>query len=585
MLPRNKAPLFPLLPQPLMPHAYSLPHQVFCAALLLAPTGAVLAQAPVITSIIPLANARAAARNRSVTVSFSQPLTTASAGGLKVFSSQRGGLRSRGATPAVVNGNALGFTPTAYDFLPGETVQYTVTTAAASSGGTLAQARVGQFTAAAGGTGVGAFTSSFQVTNASNNSTYDSVIGDIDGDGDLDLVTATSGALGIRLNTGMGLLGNVQNVSPGIGTPASVAMGDVDGDGDLDMVVGNFFFSEAIVLVNNGLGAFTSGRPFLTGGGDVKSVSLGDMDGDGDLDLLTSGNSGSGIQLNNGAGLFASPVNIPTPRFAVDIVTGDIDGDGDLDMLTANDSGGGVTGTVSIRRNNGFGTFSGTVDLPVGQSPRKVALGDVDGDGDVDLLVANSFSRTVSIRLNDGSGTFTGNQDVSTNGASGLVVGDVDGDGDLDLLAGEGSPLSIRFNDGSGTFSGSQSVSIGRGIGNGNLVQGDLDGDGDLDFVIIDDSNNSTIGVYLNGGTGPLATAAGYAAPVLTLFPNPAHGAATLTGATPNAPLAVLDALGRVLLTATADAAGTARLILPTKLPDGMYLVRIDEQTRRLIVK
>ncbi|OGX86530.1 hypothetical protein BEN47_12800 [Hymenobacter lapidarius] len=570
-----------------MRHSYRCLYQVFCTALLLAPPSVALAQAPVITSIIPMANARAAARNTPLTVSFSQPLAAASVGALKVFSSQRGGLRTRGATPAVVSGNALSFAPTAYDFRPGETVQYTVTTAAASSGGALAQGRVGQFTAAVGGTGAGTFASSFQVTNASGNAIYDSVVGDIDGDGDLDLVTAnfSSGTLGIRLNTGMGLLGNMQNIRPNIGNAASIAMGDVDGDGDLDMVVGNFFFSEASVLVNNGLGAFISGQPFLTSGGDVKSVALGDMDGDGDLDLLTSGNSGSGIQLNNGAGFFASPVNIPTARFAVDIATGDLDGDGDLDLLTANGFGGGIAGTVSIRLNNGFGTFSGAVDLPVGQDPQKVALGDVDGDGDLDLLVANSFSRTVSIRLNDGSGTFTGNQDVSTNGATGLVVGDVDGDGDLDLLAGEGSPLSIRLNDGSGTFGGSQSVNIGRGIGNGNLVQGDLDGDGDLDFIIIDSFSNSTIGVYLNGGIGPLATTAGHSPAALTLSPNPAHGAATLTGAAPKAPLAVLDALGRVLLTATADAAGTARLALPEGLPAGVYVVRCGEAVRRLAVE
>jgi hypothetical protein len=69
------------------------------------------------------------------------------------------------------------------------------------------------------------------------------------------------------------------------------------------------------------------------------------------------------------------------------------------------------------------------------------------------------------------------------------------------------------------------------------------------------------------------------------LVPNPAHGAATLTGAAPNALLTLFDSLGRVLLTAVADAAGTAHLALPGELPAGVYLVRCGEQVRRLVVE
>ncbi|WP_414653886.1 Ig-like domain-containing protein, partial [Hymenobacter sp.] len=140
-----------------MPHSYSPAQWTLRIFLLLAPSGAALAQAPVITSVVPLANARAAACTSPLTVSFSQPLTAASVGALKVFSSQKGGLRSRSTTPASVSGSTLSFTPSASAFMPGETVQYTVTTAAGNSGGTLARPRVAQFTTAAGGTGIGAF--------------------------------------------------------------------------------------------------------------------------------------------------------------------------------------------------------------------------------------------------------------------------------------------------------------------------------------------------------------------------------------------------------------------------------------------
>jgi hypothetical protein len=95
----------------------------------------------------------------------------------------------------------------------------------------------------------------------------------------------------------------------------------------------------------------------------------------------------------------------------------------------------------------------------------------------------------------------------------------------------------------------------------------------------------NTVSIRLNGGTGPLATAASHSLAAVALFPNPAHGAATLTGAAPNASLTVLDALGRVLLTATADATGAAQLVLPEGLSAGVYLVHSGGQVHRLVVE
>jgi uncharacterized protein (DUF2141 family) len=91
---------------------------------------------------------------------------------------------------------------------------------------------------------------------------------------------------------------------------------------------------------------------------------------------------------------------------------------------------------------------------------------------------------------------------------------------------------------------------------------------------------------YLNlGAAGPLATAPGRAGTALQLYPNPTHGAATLTGAQPEASVTVYDALGRAVLSATANAAGTATLALPAGLPTGVYVVRTGSRALRLTVE
>ena len=568
-----------------MAHPYAALTSLFLAAGLLGTAPFARGQAPTIAAVLPAANAVAVPRAGTLTVTFSQPLTAASAGALKVFGSQRGGMRARGTTPATVSGNSLSFAPGATPYLPGEVVHYTVTRAAAGSGGTLAQARVGQFTAAATGGSPASFQGTANLAAGSNPQLV--AVGDLDGDGDLDLILANSGGTFstlavVLLNNGRG------GFSPGTNAylaSSPLALGDFDNDGDLDLATANGTRGTCSVLVNIGNGTFT-GNQELGVGGYPNGVAVGDVDGDGDLDFAASNNTvtSATICLNTGSGLFSGFRYAYTGANCTEAALGDVDNDGDLDLVACSASGGGI---LNVQLNAGSGPFYAGSSLVVGGAPAHVALADVNGDQALDALVANYTTGVVNVRLNNGSGTFGGsaNVPVSANPLA-VAAADLDGDGDLDLLAASyyDNVVSIGLNNGNGTFTPGAPVATGPGTN--YVATGDLDGDGDLDFVASNDNYNynGTVSVRLNNGT-TLGSAAPRPPVALAAFPNPAHEAVALTGAVPRAAIAVLDALGRPVLTATADARGAAVLRLPAGLAPGLYMLRAGTALGRLVVE
>ena len=229
-----------------------------------------------------------------------------------------------------------------------------------------------------------------------------------------------------------------------------VDSGDVDGDGDVDVVVANHEQPNRVWL-NNGRGQFRAGQEFAgTNYGDVK---LGDLDGDGDLDCVSvTGHSRnpSTVWWNDGSGLFTDSGQKLGPMLARDIVLGDVDGDGDLDAVagTSHDRGNRVW------RNDGSGKL-----LDSGQRLGKsntwgVALADLDGDGDLDLFLAN-WEQPDRVWWNDGSGNFSDSgQSLGAFNSADVTFADVDQDGDWDaVVACRGEPNIQWINDGSGQFS------------------------------------------------------------------------------------------------------------------------------------
>jgi hypothetical protein len=311
-------------------------------------------------------------------------------------------------------------------------------------------------------------------------------VGDFNGDGKLDLAVANYGSdnVSILLGNGDGTFQAAVNYGAGE-FPESVAVGDFRGDGKLDLVVANQGSNNVSILLGNGDGTFQAAVNYGVGSSPT-SVAVGDFNGDGKLDLVVANsfsNNGS-ILLGNGDGTFQAAVNYGAGLTLFSVAVGDFNGDGKLDLAVAGSD-------VSILLGNGDGTFKTAVQYVAGLEPNSLAVADFNGDGKLDLAVANYESNNVSILLGKGDGTFQAAVDYgigtenypATPGS--VAVGDFNGDGKLDLVVAgvesDGvSVVSVLLGNGDGTFQAA--VNYGAGAQT-SVAVGDFNGDGRLDLA------------------------------------------------------------------------------------------------------
>jgi VCBS repeat-containing protein len=371
---------------------------------------------------------------------------------------------------------------------------------------------------------------------------YNIITADFNGDGKLDLATANLNSSNVSILYGDGNGGfSAPTLLPTLGiNPVNLVAADLNQDGHVDLITADYNSNMVSVLYGNAIGSFGAaiGLPIYNPSG----VATADMDGDGRLDVVASSNNGNYVRVfyNTAAGFNSgSPIGLlggtANPH---QVALADLNGDGQVDVVTTNYNPNSSFGSISIIFNPNLGAGAPVSRVEVfARNPTQVVLADMNGDGFKDIVTSNEGSDvsavtgSVSVLYNDGTGHFSAASVYSAGDLSstGLSVADMNGDGRPDIVtANHGSnTLSVLYNTGIG-FTPAQLTNIGTTPI--KLVIADFNNDGLADIATAD-SVASAVTVLLQTPV-PTALPAPAAASLIAISPATASSVVNLAGGT-----------------------------------------------------
>ena len=314
---------------------------------------------------------------------------------------------------------------------------------------------------------------------------------DIDGDGDMDVLSASlkDDKIAWYENTdGTGTFGEQQVITDSAYGAISVYASDLDGDGDIDVLSASFNDDKIAWYENtDGTGTFGEQRIITDSANGAISVYASDLNGDGDIDVLSASlidNKIAWYENTDGTGTFGEQQVITTVFGPMTIYASDLDGDKDMDVLSTSE------GNIAWYKNiEGSGEFGEQLVITTSVSGLiSVYTSDLDGDGDMDVLSASLRDNKIAWYENtDGAGSFSEQKIITTDliEAWSVYASDLNGDGDMDVLSASFYDAKIAWYeniDGIGTF-GTQQLITAKADGATSVYAADLDGDSDLDIL------------------------------------------------------------------------------------------------------